>query len=276
MKKKSWIKAIVYIALLIISAIIAFPFIWLIITAFKTYPDIYAYPILYFPKNITLEHFRYVFVNLEFSKYFLNSLLLGAGTAALTVLISILPSYATAKFNFFLKKPVLLSILVCQMFPQIVFVVPFFLFLKYTGLINSYLGTMIVYLPFTTPIAVWMTRNFFADIPQSLEESAQIDGCSRFQAFYKISLPLVIPGIASVGIYAFIFSWSELMFSLSYLTSTSKQTVPVFLSFFIGQYQTRWGPLFAGSVVAALPPMIVFGFLQKYFIKGLTSGSVKG
>ncbi|MCX6256259.1 MAG: carbohydrate ABC transporter permease [Bacteroidia bacterium] len=275
MRRKSWIILIVYVALVVISGIIAFPFIWLIITAFKTYPDIYAYPILYLPKKITLEHFKYVFVNLEFSKYFFNSLFLGAGTAALTVLISILPAYATAKFDFFIKKPVLLSILVCQMFPQIVFVIPFFLFLKYTGLINSFLGTMIVYLPFTTPIAVWMARNFFADIPQSLEESALIDGCSRFQAFYKISLPLVIPGIASVGIYAFIFSWSELMFSLSYLTSTSKQTIPVFLSFFIGQYQTRWGPLFAGSVVAALPPMIVFGFLQKYFIKGLTSGSVK-
>jgi len=275
MKKKSWVKLIVYVALFIISGIIAFPFIWLIITAFKTYPDIYAYPILYFPQNITLEHFKYVFVNLGFSKYFLNSLLLGVGTAALTILISILPAYATIRFNFFMKKPVLLSILICQMFPQIVFIVPFFLFLKYTGLINTFLGTMVVYLPFTTPIAVWMIRNFFADIPKSLEESALIDGCSRFQAFYKISLPLVIPGIASVGIYTFIFSWSELMFSLSYLTSPSKQTVPVFLSLFIGQYQTRWGPLFAGSVVASLPPMIVFGFLQKYFIKGLTSGAVK-
>jgi multiple sugar transport system permease protein len=275
MRRKSWIILIVYVTLVFVSGIIAFPFIWLFITAFKTYPDIYAYPILYLPKKITLEHFKYVFINLKFSKYFFNSLFLGVGTAALTVLISILPSYATAKFDFFLKKPVLLSILVCQMFPQIVFVVPFFLFLKYTGLINSFLGTIIVYLPFTTPIAVWMIRNFFADIPQSLEEAALIDGCSRFQVFYKICLPLVVPGIASVGIYAFIFSWGELMFSLSYLTSTSKQTVPVFLSLFIGQYQTRWGPLFAGSFVAALPPMIVFGFLQKYFIKGLTSGSVK-
>ncbi|MEI6157795.1 MAG: carbohydrate ABC transporter permease, partial [Atribacterota bacterium] len=135
---------------------IAFPFIWLIITAFKTYPDIYAFPILYLPRKLTLEHFKYVFVNLKFSKYFFNSLFLGAGTALLTVLISILPSYATANFDFFLNKPVLLSILVCQMFPQIVFVVPFFLFLKYTGLINSFFGMMVVYLPFTTPIAVWM------------------------------------------------------------------------------------------------------------------------
>ena len=187
-----------------------------------------------------------------------------------------LPAYATVKFNFLAKQPILISILICQMFPQIVFVIPFFMILSKVGLIDTFIGVIISYLPFTTPIGVWLTRNFFAEVPVDIEEAAMIDGCSRFQTFYKIALPIALPGIAAVGIYAFLFAWSELMFSRSYLSTMSLQTIPVFLSLFVGQYQTRWGPLFAGSVVASIPPIIVFGFLQKYFIRGLTSGSVKG
>ncbi|NMB11553.1 MAG: carbohydrate ABC transporter permease [Firmicutes bacterium] len=275
MRKKRFLNVILYVAVIAVTAIIAFPFLWLVITALKPYPEIYGFPINYIPREPTLEHFQYVF-GLNFGRYFMNSVIIGAGTAVLTLLIALLPSYATAKFNFWGKEPVLLSILVCQMFPQIVFVIPFFLFLQRVGLIDHYFGIMLSYLPFTTPVAVWLTRNFFAEVPIEIEEAALIDGCSRMQTFMKVVLPLSLPGIAAVGIYTFLFAWSELMFALSFLSSSNMQTIPVFLSLFVGQYQTRWGPLFAGSVVASIPPIIVFGFLQKYFIRGLTSGSVKG
>ncbi|HQQ56062.1 MAG TPA: carbohydrate ABC transporter permease, partial [Mesotoga sp.] len=138
-----------------------------------------------------------------------------------------------------------------------------------------YTGLILSYLPFTTPISIVFMRTFFLSIPKSLEEAARIDGCNFGQAFRKVILPITIPGIAAVGIYAFLFSWSELLYSMSILTSKAKQTIPTFLQLFVGQYQTRWGPLFAGSILATLPPLIIFMILQKFFIAGLVSGSVK-
>lgn len=275
MRRKVYQTIAIYGAVILTTLVIAFPFIWLIVTALKPYPEIYGYPINYLPKDPTLEHFKYVF-QLNFGKYFANSVIVSGGTAILTILIALLPAYATAKFSFLAKEPILLSILICQMFPQIVFVIPFFLILSKLRLIDSFFGVMVAYLPFTTPVAVWLTRNFFIEIPSDIEEAAMIDGCSRFGTFRRVVLPLALPGIAAVGIYSFLFAWSELMFSRSYLSTMSQQTIPVFLSLFVGQYQTRWGPLFAGSVVASIPPIIIFAFLQKYFIRGLTSGSVKG
>jgi multiple sugar transport system permease protein len=259
---------------LFLCLIVAFPFMWLLITSFKTYPEIYAYPIKYLPHRVTFEHFYYVF-KLNFLMYFKNSAIIGFGTSLLTLLIATLPSYASVRYSFQGKKLFMLSILFCQMFPQIVFVIPFFILLKSLHMLN-YLGVILSYLPFTTPIAIWMIRNFFIDIPVELEEAARIDGCTPGMVFYRIALPLALPGIASVGIYAFFFAWCELMFALSFLTSGRMQTVPVFLSLFVGQYQTRWGPLFAGSTIASILPLIVFGYMQKFFIKGLTAGAVKG
>lgn len=257
------------------AIVVAFPFVWLVLTALKPYPEIYAYPLVYLPRHLTLEHFRYV-IGLDFPRYFANSVIIGVGTAVATVVVAVLPAYATVRFHFRGRQAMLLSILVSQMFPQIVFVVPLLLTLRWLGLMNTYPGIIVSYLPFTTPIAVWLTRNFLAEVPREIEEAAAIDGYSRMQAFWRVVLPLALPGVASVGIYAFLWSWSELMFSLSFLTSSQMQTVPVFLTLFVGQYQTRWGPLFAGSVLASVPPMIVFTLLQRQFIRGLTAGSVKG
>ncbi|HQE25223.1 MAG TPA: carbohydrate ABC transporter permease [Candidatus Atribacteria bacterium] len=270
-KIKIWI---LYLVLSIIALIVAFPFIWLVITSLKTYPDIYHFPIIYWPSEVTWEHYGYV-IRLDFLRYFLNSLVIGIGTAVLTIVIAALPSYAFGRLSFRGKRPLLLSILVCQMFPQVTFVIPFFVIFRRLGLINTHLGMMISYLPFTTPIEIWILRNFFQGIPGELEEAAMIDGCTPIQAFVRIIFPLAIPGIAAVAIYAFIFAWGELMFALSYLPSQEMQTIPAFLTLFVGQYQTRWGPLFAGSVIASLPPLIAFIFFQRQFISGLTGGAIK-
>ncbi|MBE3597608.1 MAG: carbohydrate ABC transporter permease [Limnochordaceae bacterium] len=275
MRTPRYLVALAYLGVTAAAIVIAFPFVWLVLTALKPYSEIYAYPLLYVPRQVTFEHFQYV-LGLNFPRYFANSVIIGSGTALATVAVAMLPAYATTRFRFPGRHGLLLSILISQMFPQIVFVVPLLLTLRRLDLMNTYLGVIVSYLPFTTPIAVWLTRNFFAEVPQEIEEAAAIDGYSRMQAFFKVVLPLTLPGIASVGIYAFLWSWSELMFALSFLTSSDMQTVPVFLTLFVGQYQTRWGPLFAGSVLASVPPIIVFGLLQRQFIRGLTTGSVKG
>jgi len=148
-------------------------------------------------------------------------------------------------------------------------------FSHYIGLLNSFTGLSLSYLPFITPVMVMFLRGYFANIPKTLEEAAIIDGCSRAGAFFRIIFPISLPGIFSAFIYAFLTAWGELMFAMSFLTDPDKQTIPVFLSLFIGQYQTRWGPLFAGSILATLPTLILFAFLQRYFVSGLTAGALK-
>jgi len=267
-------KIISYFLLIIISIIIAFPFYWLIITSFKTYPEIYSFPLTYYPHRITFEHFKEI-IGLGIGKYFINSLIISITTSILSLIIAVLPAYAFSRFSFRGKNSLLTSVLLFQMFPMVIFLMPIFNLLKNIGLLDTYLGLILSYIAFTTPITIIFLRGFFIDIPESLEEAAMIDGCNLFQAFYKIILPLTLPGIASVGTYTFLFTWSELLYSMSFLLSKSKQTIPTFLSLFVGQYQTRWGPLFAGSLLATIPPLIIFILLQRYFIKGLTSGAVK-
>lgn len=192
------------------------------------------------------------------------------------ILVSVVPAYAFARFRFPFKNTLLISILISQMFPMVSFVIPAFQFLKRTNLMNTYSGLILSYIPFVSPVVVWILKGFFENIPAELEEAAMIDGCSHLQAFVKIVFPLIGPGLASTGIYVFLFAWAELMFALSFLTSTSMQTISVFVTLFVGEYQTRWGPLFATSVVAAIPPLIAFTLLQKYFIAGFTRGGIKG
>lgn len=272
--KKKAKRTFTYFMLIFLSVVIAFPFLWLVITAFKSYPDIYAYPIKYITLNPTMEHFEKI-GGMNFFSYFKNSIIIGVGTMFFSILLGLFPAYAFARYNFRGKSALLSSVMLFQMFPMVVFLLPIFKLLNSSGLLNTHMGLILSYLPFTTPISIMFMRTFFLGIPKSLEEAAKIDGCNFRQAFGKVILPITLPGIAAVGIYAFLFSWSELLYSMSMLTSKSNQTIPTFLSLFVGQYQTRWGPLFAGSILATLPPLIVFMVLQKFFIAGLVSGSVK-
>ncbi len=272
--KKKTMKFVSYILLTFISLVIAFPFIWLVLTSFKTYQEIYSYPIIYLPKSWTLEHYQKI-SSLDFKNYFLNSVVVGVGTMVFSLLIGIFPAYAFSRYSFRWKSELMVSVLIFQMFPMVVFLVPIFRFLDWIKLLDTHIGLILAYIPFTTPITIVFLRSFFLSVPKSLEEAALIDGCTRTKAFFKVIFPVTLPGIAAVGVYAFLFAWSELLYSMSLLTSKSLQTIPTFLSVFVGQYQTRWGPLFAGSVFATLPPLVVFILLQRYFISGLVSGAVK-
>jgi multiple sugar transport system permease protein len=266
---------IIYTLLVFVALVVSFPIIWLLITSLKTYPQIYAFPIQYIPKPITFEHYYDVLIGHDFLRYFINTTLISLGTGIFSVALGILPAYAFSRFKFPAKQAFFIAILLCQMFPQVVFVVPFFIMLKNLGFIDTLYGLILAYLPFTTPIAIWLMVGFFQDVPIELEE-AFLDGCSRFHTFLRIVLPLTLPGLAAVTIYAFLFSWGELMFAMSYLTSMKNQTLPILLSLFVGQYETRWGQMFAGSIIATIPALVIFGFLQRYFVKGLTAGSIKG
>jgi multiple sugar transport system permease protein len=274
--KIPWIKVLIYVLLIIVSLLVAFPILWLLDTSLKTYPQIYAFPIQYIPKPFTFEHYYDVLVTHDFFRFFMNSTIISLGTGILSVALATLPAYAFSRFEFPSKKAFFIAILMCQMFPQVVFVVPFLILLKTLGLMDTLQGVILTYLPFTTPIAIWLLVNFFRDVPIELEEAALLDGCSRFQTFLRIVLPLTLSGLAAVTIYSFLFSWGELMFAMSFLQATKNQTIPMLLSLFVGQYESRWGQMFAGSIIATIPALLIFAYLQRHFVKGLTAGAVKG
>lgn len=274
-KLRKYQVGIVYGVLTVISVIVMFPLFWLFITSLKTTPEIYRFPITYYPHDLTSVHYQKI-IDLNFPRFFFNSIAIGLGTMSIAILIGVFPAYAFARFRFPYKNILLISILISQMFPMVSFVIPIFQLLKRMNLMNSYGGIILSYIPFVSPVVVWILKTFFENVPIELEEAAMIDGCSRLQALVRVIFPLIGPGVSSTGIYVFLFVWAELMFALSFLTSPSMQTISVFLTLFVGEYQTRWGPLFAASIISAIPPLVAFTLLQKHFIAGLTAGGVKG
>lgn len=275
-RQRFWtVQIFCYAILTMIAIAVVFPIYWLIITSLKTYPEIYQWPLTYWPNIFTGDHYAKI-GDMDFLHYFSNSIIISGGTMFLSLALGLLPAWAFSRYQFRGKIPLLLSVLVFQMFPMAVFLVPIFKVLNSIGLLNTRFGLILAYLPFTTPLTIVFLRSFFVTIPKELEEAAILDGCSVTQLFFRVIFPVTLPGIAAVGIYTFLFSWSELLYAMSILVDKEVQNIPTFLSLFVGQYQTRWGPLFAGSFLSMIPPLIIFLLLQRYFIAGLTAGSVKG
>jgi len=271
---KKRVKYLRLLLLIFISIMVVFPSYWAIVNSFKPYIEIYSFPPLYVPKNPTFQHYQ-VIGDMEFGRYLLNGFIVGMLSAFLAVIIALLPAYAFSKYRIPFKNAMLMSIILLQLLPQAVFVVPIFKILKRASLLNSFFGLSLSYLPFITSVMIMFLKSYFLSIPTTLEEAAIIDGCTKMGAFFRMVLSISIPGIFSSFIYAFLFSWGELMFAMSFLTDPYKQTISVFLTIFAGQYQTRWGPLFAGSVLATLPALGLFAILQRYFVSGLVAGALK-
>jgi len=275
-KRLAFKKAFLYLLCLMLSFVVIFPFLWGVLTSLKTYSEIYSFPITYFPRTVTLEHYLNLIKTNNLMKYFFNSILVSSGTALFTLLVALFSAYSLSRISspYGSKSYLLTLTIICMNLPQITFVVPFLRMLREFGLVNTYQGLIMTYLVLTVPVSIWFLMSFFEKIPRELEEAGMIDGCSRLQVFLRIVLPLMRPGISAIAIYAFFLSWNEYMFALSYLSSGTL-TLPVFLGKFVGQYQTRWGELFAGSTVSSLVPIVIFAWLQKQFIFGLARGALK-
>ena len=263
-----------YIVLTIIAILVSFPIFWLVFHSVKSYQDIYAYPIVYFPKSLTFEHYANI-GRINIFQYLSNSIVISLLSMCLSLCIGIFPAYAFARFRFFGSRVLLVFILLSQMFPMIIFILPIFQLWKEIYLLNTIIGLVLSYVPFLVPLVIVFLRGFFASISISLEDSSKMDGCSFIQTFFYIVLPNSVSGILAIGVYGFLFAWSELLFSMQILVDQPIQNMPVFLSLFVGEYSTRWGELFAGSAVAMIFPLLLFLFFQRFLVSGLTEGAVK-
>ena len=251
------------------------PVFWLITTSLKPRSEVFASPPRFFPSSLTFKNYADVLTS-DTLRFFVNSVVVCLGTTVMCLALSLLAAYTLTRTGARGRKPVLVVVLVSQLLPQAVLLVPLYRAADKLGLLNSLFGVMVAYLTFTLPVAMWLLRSFFMSIPMELEEAARIDGLSEFAAFWRINVPLAKPGIAAVGIYVFFMAWQDFMYSLVFLTDESKRTLPLGVLSLIGSHTIEWGQLMAVSAVLLIPILLVFSFAQRYFIAGITAGAVKG
>jgi ABC-type glycerol-3-phosphate transport system permease component len=270
-------KTIFYMALLLFAFSALLPYIWILLTAFKNFSEIFTIPIRLIPRHMTLENFKAViYGQMDFGQKFMNSLIVTIATTILSVGLSTPCAYALTRFKMRGKRVLLQTILVSQMIPLAVLLIPLYILIVKLGLLNTFTSLVVANLTFSVPFVVWVLYGFFAGLPISIEESAMIDGCSRFQTLVKIVLPSAAPGLAASSAYTFITAWQEYMFALTFIDSQKKFTLPIALTSYIGQYGTQWGNLMAASLLVTLPVIVLFFGIQTLMVKGLTTGAVKG
>ncbi|MFB6980679.1 carbohydrate ABC transporter permease [Streptomyces scopuliridis] len=228
------------------------------------------------PWPITFDHFEKVWNERSFSIFFQNSALIGVFTLICTTGVALAGGYALARFDFRIKQGFMLALLCSQFIPGALMLVPLFQIFKNLSLINSPLSVVIAETVFQLPLSIILISGFIKNVPYSLEEAAWVDGCSRFQAFRIVVLPMLRPGLIAVGSFAFVHSWNHFLFALMFLMDQDKQTIPVGLSTLIGADSVDFGALAAGGVISAVPVVIVFAFIQKWLITGFSAGAVKG
>ncbi|MFD7091245.1 carbohydrate ABC transporter permease [Streptomyces sp. NPDC056730] len=228
------------------------------------------------PWPVTSDHFEKVWNERGFSVFFQNSALIGVFTLICTTGVALAGGYALARFDFRIKQGFMLALLCSQFIPGALMLVPLFQIFKNLSLINSPLSVVIAETVFQLPLSIILISGFIKNVPYSLEEAAWVDGCSRFQAFRIVVLPMLRPGLIAVGSFAFVHSWNHFLFALMFLMDQDKQTIPVGLSTLIGADSVDFGALAAGGVISAVPVVIVFAFIQKWLITGFSAGAVKG
>lgn len=264
------------LGVVLIVALCLFPFVWMGISSIKTLRELYTVPPIWWPAAPTWANYHTVLFQSNIPRYFLNSVVISVGSTGLALVLAIFASYGFARFDF-RGKPLLQSfVLIGQLLPTAAIIVPLFITLRVLGLVNTYLGLILVYMIITLPLSVWMLTSYFKAIPVELEEAAIIDGASRLRVLFVITLPLSLPGIVAVLVYAFVTTWNEFIFALCFATDSSVKTLPIGLAEFSTEFDTDWGAVMAASVVMTLPIALLFLSMQKLFVGGLTAGATKG
>jgi multiple sugar transport system permease protein len=211
----------------------------------------------------------------EFLGYLRNSIWVSTATTVLGILVAVPAAYAFSRFTFPGREPLFFSVLVRNIFPVVVFLIPLFILMKRLGLIDTHLSLILTYLTFGLPLSIWLLKGFYDNIPPELERAARIDGATRFQAFWKIVMPLSTPGIVATAIYAFIQGWNEYVYARTFINSEELMTMPVGLENFFAEYVSNWPGLMAASFIMSVPVVVLFLVLQRHFVRALTEGAVK-
>jgi multiple sugar transport system permease protein len=260
-----------YVAVYLILFAVIFPFLWMVLSSFKMQSQMLNLKYL-FKFDATSKNYRDLFSNYNFFRPILNSFIIALISTGLSLVLALPASYGIARFG---MKKTSLMLLVVRMIPAITFLVPWFVIFTFIGIVDTHFGLILAHMVVALPFIIWIMVPFFESLPKELEESAAVDGSTRFNSFLKIILPISGPGIVTSAILSFVFSWNNFMFGII-LSGRNTKTLPVAIYGFISYTDINWGGLMAGSVVVTIPVIVISLFLQKYIIKGLTAGAVKG
>src|ERR1700722_11398470 len=258
-----------------IVLIVDFPIVTVVLNSFRTTETIISsHSIL--PTHPTLANYFYINTRTNFWTFLLNSGIVALSSTVLGIVLSGLAGFAMSRFQVRILGPYNQALLLVQMFPLILAIIPLFIFFRSLNMVNNFIPVILVYTVTQLPFATWMLRSYFDSIPRELDEAAKVDGCSPLRTFLQIILPLAAPGLVAVAIFSFLFSYNEFFISSVFLRDDNRMTMPVGIQSFMQQYSTDWGSLMASATLGMVPTLILFFFIQKYMVAGATAGAVKG
>ena len=269
-------KSFIYIAITAITALLNFPFLWMLTTSLKDSVEMFSADPTFLPKDLTFANYISLLKEYNFFTYFKNSVIVSVSTTLVALLFATFMAYGISRFKFRGKNIISSSLILTQMFPLPLIIITIYITFVKLGLFDTRLGLVIAYCTFALPFCTMMLRSYFDGLPVELEEAAAIDGCGPFSTIFRIVIPLAAPSIVAMGLFAFILSWQELMMSMTLVHSTALRTMPVAITMMVGVRNIMWGPLMAASVIVSIPVVILFIYFQKYLISGMTMGAVKG
>jgi len=276
MSKTTLRRAGTYAVLLIFTAIAVYPILQVLTISLRPSDKLLSTSLEIIPENATLDNYVSLFRDRPFLRWLWNSTFVSLVVTLTGVALASMTGYAFSRFQFIGKKIGLLSLLTTQMFPATMLLLPLYIMLIKLGLINTYLGVMVIYAATALPFTIWTMKGYYDTIPYSLEEAARIDGCNQFQAFGRVILPLAAPALVITALFAFMTAWSEYLVAAQILQDSDLWTLPLGLKSFESNMSTEWGLYGAASLIVTIPVVVLFLMLSKYLVSGLTLGSVKG
>ena len=262
----------------VILIVLLFPLYWTLVTSLKTEQEIFQIPPTLWPNVLNTKSYTAQLDHGDFNMFrsFGNSLLISLGATVISVVLAVPASYGIAKYKFRFRKGVLLTFLVTQMLPVSVLLTPMFLMFTNMHLYNTWLSAILADATIGIPFSVLILKNYFASIPNEMEEAAYIDGCGKFGSFFRVLIPIAKPGIIVCAIFSFLYAWGDLAYSMTFILEQEARPITAGIYNFMGQYGTKWSYLTAYAIVTIIPVALIFIFMQKYIISGMTSGAVKG
>ena len=262
----------------VILCILLFPLYWALITSLKTEQEIFQNPPTFYPHVLNSKSYAAQVETGDFNMFrsFANSFLISVGATVIAVLLAVPASYGIAKYHFKGRKVMLLAFLVTQMLPVSVLLTPMFIMFKNMHVYNTWIAAVLADATIGIPFSVLILKNYFSSIPKDLEEAAYLDGCNKFTAFIRILIPIAKPGVMVCAIFSFLYAWGDLAYGMTFILDQEKRPITAGIFNFMGQYGTKWSYLTAFAVVTIIPVALIFIFMQKYIVSGMTSGAVKG
>lgn len=262
----------------LLMGVLLFPLYWIVVTSLKTEQEIFQIPPTIFPTLINTDSYAAQLKSGDFNMFhsFENSLVISLSSMLIAVLLSVPASYGLARFHFKGKRVAILSFLVTQMLPVSVILTPMFIIFKNMNLLDNQFSAVLADATIGIPFSILILKNYFASIPKELEDASSIDGCNRFTSFLRIFTPIAFPGIIVCAVFSFLYAWGDLAYGMTFIQDQTMRPITAGIFNFMGQYGTKWSYLTAFAVVTIIPVVLIFIFMQKYIISGLTSGAVKG